>query len=71
MRIIEQLQRVAEIVQRALDCNDEVRRIAMKYAECNNFLYLGRQFKLPHGLEGALKLKEISYIQPKLYRRRR
>jgi len=67
MRIIQQLQELPDLVQRALECNDEVRRIAMKYAECNNFLYLGRQFNFPTALEGALKLKEISYIHAEGY----
>ena len=67
MRIIEELEELPEKVRRALDCNDEVRRIALKYAECNNFLYLGRQFNFPTALEGALKLKEISYIHAEGY----
>ena len=41
--------------------------IAEKYADCNNFLYLGRQFNFPTALEGALKLKEISYIHAEGY----
>jgi len=67
MKIIEQLQELPDIVCRALDCNDDVKRIAMKYAECDNFLYLGRQFNFPTALEGALKLKEISYIHAEGY----
>jgi glucosamine--fructose-6-phosphate aminotransferase (isomerizing) len=67
MKIIEQFQALPDIVCRALDCNEEVKRIAMKYAECNNFLYLGRQFNFPTALEGALKLKEISYIHAEGY----
>lgn len=67
MRIIEQLQELPEVVHRALDCNEEVKRIALKYADCNNFLYLGRQFNFPTALEGALKLKEISYIHAEGY----
>ena len=43
------------------------RRIAAKYASCNNFLYLGRQYHFPAALEGALKLKEISYIHAEGY----
>ena len=43
------------------------RRIAEKYTGCNNFLYLGRQFNFPTALEGALKLKEISYIHAEGY----
>ncbi len=67
MRIIEELEELPDKVRRALDCNDEVRRIALKYADCNNFLYLGRQFNFPTALEGALKLKEISYIHAEGY----
>jgi glucosamine--fructose-6-phosphate aminotransferase (isomerizing) len=67
LRIIEELQQLPEHVQRALATNDEVRRIALKYADCNNFLYLGRQFNFPTALEGALKLKEISYIHAEGY----
>ena len=54
-------------VRQALQCNDRVRQIAQKYAHCNNFLYLGRQFNFPTALEGALKLKEISYIHAEGY----
>ena len=67
MRIIEELQELPDKAQRALETNDEVRRIALKYAGCNNFLYLGRQFNFPTALEGALKLKEISYIHAEGY----
>ena len=42
-------------------------RSPQKYADCNNFLYLGRQFNFPTALEGALKLKEISYIHAEGY----
>ena len=67
MKIIDQLQELPEKVRQTLDCNDAVRRIAEKYAGCNNFLYLGRQFNFPTALEGALKLKEISYIHAEGY----
>ena len=67
MRIIEHLQQLPEMVQRTLQTNDAVRRIAEKYADCDNFLYLGRQFNFPTALEGALKLKEISYIHAEGY----
>ena len=42
-------------------------RIAEKYADASNFLYLGRQYLYPVALEGALKLKEISYIHAEGY----
>ena len=67
MKIIEELQELPEKVRQALQCNDRVQRIAEKYAECGNFLYLGRQFNFPTALEGALKLKEISYIHAEGY----
>jgi glucosamine--fructose-6-phosphate aminotransferase (isomerizing) len=67
IRIIEQLQELPAKVRQALQCNDHVRQTAQKYAHCNNFLYLGRQFNFPTALEGALKLKEISYIHAEGY----
>ncbi len=67
LKIIEQLERLPEMVAGALETNDVVRRIAEKYAGCNNFLYLGRQYNFPTALEGALKLKEISYIHAEGY----
>ncbi|TWT73775.1 Glutamine--fructose-6-phosphate aminotransferase [isomerizing] [Posidoniimonas polymericola] len=67
LRIIEELKALPDQVEKALDTNNEARRIAAKYAGCNNFLYLGRQFNFPTALEGALKLKEISYIHAEGY----
>ncbi|MGW8256794.1 MAG: glutamine--fructose-6-phosphate transaminase (isomerizing) [Thermoguttaceae bacterium] len=67
LKIIEQLQALPDKVQTALECNDKVKKIAQKYASCNNFLYLGRQYNFPTALEGALKLKEISYIHAEGY----
>ncbi len=67
LRIIEELEQLPAQVERALESNDTTRRIAEKYADCNNFLYLGRQYNFPTALEGALKLKEISYIHAEGY----
>ena len=50
-----------------LDSASEIERIAMEYAEATNFLYLGRGVNFPVALEGALKLKEISYIHAEGY----
>jgi glucosamine--fructose-6-phosphate aminotransferase (isomerizing) len=66
-RIIKQLRKLPELVRETLHVNDEVRRIAAKYCHEETFLYLGRQFNFPTGLEGALKLKEISYIHAEGY----
>jgi glucosamine--fructose-6-phosphate aminotransferase (isomerizing) len=67
LRIIEELRILPEKVEAALATNEESQRVAWKYAECNNFLYLGRLFNFPTALEGALKLKEISYIHAEGY----
>jgi glucosamine--fructose-6-phosphate aminotransferase (isomerizing) len=66
-RMIRELRAVPDAVRRALNCHDEVRRVAEKYAHAENFLYLGRQYHYPVALEGALKLKEISYIHAEGY----
>jgi glutamine---fructose-6-phosphate transaminase (isomerizing) len=66
-RVIKELQELPGKVRQALQCHEKVKRIAEKYARCSNFLYLGRQFNFPTALEGALKLKEISYIHAEGY----
>lgn len=66
-RIIGEVRRLPELVRQALDCHDVVRHIAAKYYQVHNFLYLGRQYLYPIALEGALKMKEISYIHAEGY----
>jgi len=66
-RMIEELQAIPDAVSRALRCNDEVKRIAEKYHTATNMLFMGRQYMYPVALEGALKLKEISYIHAEGY----
>jgi glucosamine--fructose-6-phosphate aminotransferase (isomerizing) len=66
-QIIDQLQQLPEKVAQALETNDAVREIAAKYYQAQTFLYLGRQYNFPVALEGALKLKEISYIHAEGY----
>jgi glutamine---fructose-6-phosphate transaminase (isomerizing) len=66
-RIIDAMHQLPEKVKQTLAVNDEVRRIAARYVHEQNFLYLGRQFNFPVALEGALKLKEISYIHAEGY----
>jgi len=65
--MIDDLEQLPDQVERALDTHDQARQLAEKYADCNNFLYLGRQYNFPTALEGALKLKEISYIHAEGY----
>lgn len=67
LRVIEELTALPEQVEEALESNNTCRQIAAKYSGCDNFLYLGRQYNFPTALEGALKLKEISYIHAEGY----
>jgi glucosamine--fructose-6-phosphate aminotransferase (isomerizing) len=64
---IEQFRKLPNLIRRALELNSDVRQIAARYCHAENFLYLGRQFNFPTALEGALKLKEISYIHAEGY----
>src|SRR5881296_2995356 len=61
------LAQLPSLVQRALELEPEVKRLAERYAREHNFLYLGRGVNFPVALEGALKLKEISYIHAEGY----
>ncbi len=66
-RIIDELHRLPGAVQEALSCSEQIRDVAKKYVDATNVLYLGRQYNFPTALEGALKLKEISYIHAEGY----
>jgi glucosamine--fructose-6-phosphate aminotransferase (isomerizing) len=66
-RIIRHLREMPERVQETLACAPLVQEIAERYARYSNFLYLGRLYNFPVALEGALKLKEISYIHAEGY----
>ena len=61
------MRQLPELVQLALDESSAIECIAREYADKANFLYLGRGFNFPVALEGALKLKEISYIHAEGY----
>jgi glutamine---fructose-6-phosphate transaminase (isomerizing) len=66
-RMLDELRAMPDLIRRTLRCYDEVRRLAVRYAWVRNCLYLGRQYLYPVALEGALKLKEISYIHAEGY----
>jgi glucosamine--fructose-6-phosphate aminotransferase (isomerizing) len=66
-RMIAELRSMPLIIRRTLHCHQAVRRVAERFHRANNFLYLGRQYLYPVALEGALKLKEISYIHAEGY----
>jgi glucosamine--fructose-6-phosphate aminotransferase (isomerizing) len=64
---IRALAAVPDKVRQVLDMNDEIREMASVYRYASNFLYMGRGYNFPVALEGALKLKEISYIHAEGY----
>jgi glucosamine--fructose-6-phosphate aminotransferase (isomerizing) len=65
--IIEELQKLPAKIQNVLDRAPEIEKIAEEFKNAQNFLYLGRGYSFPTALEGALKLKEISYIHAEGY----
>ncbi|MAV58587.1 MAG: glutamine--fructose-6-phosphate transaminase (isomerizing) [Candidatus Marinimicrobia bacterium] len=67
LQIASQLKKVPQIIKRILTLDDEIYKISKKFVQVNNFLYLGRGYQFPVALEGALKLKEISYIHAEGY----
>ncbi len=68
MRLITELEAIPKKVEDVLNTVDDVvKNIASKFADATNFLYLGRGYNFPAALEGALKLKEISYIHAEGY----
>ena len=66
-RYLQELERIPEQVQEALETNDVAKEIAAVFKDSPNCLYLGRGYNFPVALEGALKLKEISYIHAEGY----
>jgi glucosamine--fructose-6-phosphate aminotransferase (isomerizing) len=66
-RLVSELEAMPGLIRETLACHDQVRAIAEKYAHVSNFMYMGRQYLYPVALEGALKLKEISYIHAEGY----
>jgi glucosamine--fructose-6-phosphate aminotransferase (isomerizing) len=66
-QLINELSSIPELVERVLKTNDKVYQIAEMFKDAKNFLYLGRGYSFPVALEGALKLKEISYIHAEGY----
>ncbi len=66
-KLVRALQRLPGQVEEALKVDDKVRKLAREYRDAPNFLYLGRGYQFPVALEGALKLKEVSYIHAEGY----
>jgi glucosamine--fructose-6-phosphate aminotransferase (isomerizing) len=65
--LMYELESIPAKVEKALKLNDEIVKLSEMYKDAQNFLYLGRGYNFPVALEGALKLKEISYIHAEGY----
>ena len=66
-KIAKGLLELPKLVTQVLGKKEEIKRVAEKYKDAQNFLYLGRKYNYPIALEGALKLKEISYAHAEAY----
>src|SRR6266436_2433802 len=67
LQLVRALEAVPEQMEKILAQNDLIKKIALKYASAEDFFFLGRLYNFPVALEGALKLKEISYIHAEGY----
>ena len=67
LEFLSALKKIPEQVQEVLDLSSHIEKIAEKYASCNDFFFIGRRYLYPTCLEGALKLKELSYINANGY----
>ena len=65
--LLTEMENIPAKVEKALKLNDQIREIAATFKDARNFIYLGRGYNFPVALEGALKLKEISYIHAEGY----
>ncbi len=65
--ILKALEKIPNQVAEVLEQHNHIKQIALKYAQAEDFFFLGRQYNFPVALEGALKLKEISYIHAEGY----
>jgi len=66
-RLTKALQQIPDQVEKIVAQSDNIKKVAEKYSEFDNFLFLGRKYNFPIAMEGALKLKEISYIHAEGY----
>jgi glucosamine--fructose-6-phosphate aminotransferase (isomerizing) len=65
--VMQELEQIPAKIEKALKLNDKIVELSKLYKDSRNFLYLGRGYNFPVALEGALKLKEISYIHAEGY----
>lgn len=66
-KIVEALKELPELSKKVLAISDSIKQIALKYKDARDFLFIGRRYSYPVALEGALKLKEISYVHAEGY----
>ena len=67
LEIVKELHEIPEKMKKVLELNDRISELSRRFTYAHNFLYLGRGYSYPVALEGALKLKEISYIHAEGY----
>ncbi len=67
LKLLHELEAIPSKIEKVLESNDQIQYIAGEYKDVSNALYLGRGYNFPVALEGALKLKEISYIHAEGY----
>jgi glucosamine--fructose-6-phosphate aminotransferase (isomerizing) len=66
-KYLQELRRIPKLMEEVLKKQDEIAKLARRHSHFGSFLYLGRNINYPSALEGALKLKEISYIPAEGY----
>ena len=67
LELVEQIANLPKLVAAVLEKNDEIKKIAERHCDARDFFYIGRGYMYPAALEGALKLKEISYLHAEGY----
>ncbi len=66
-RIAKEIKRIPKLVEKTLNVDAQIKKLAKKYKKYDNFFFIGRKYNYPIALEGALKLKELSYIHAEGY----
>lgn len=67
IELVKEINRIPDLVKEVLKRSDEIKAVAEKYAQAENFFFIGRGYLYPVAMEGALKLKEISYVHAEGY----
>jgi glucosamine--fructose-6-phosphate aminotransferase (isomerizing) len=66
-RIAKEILKIPDLVKEVLENSSQIEKLAKKYKDYSNFLFIGRKYNFPIALEGALKLKEIAYVNAQGY----